>query len=57
VAVRIVEVAALALDVDTPDDLAALSAELQQRRGQAPSTRGAITQLGRAGVAPARASA
>jgi 2-phospho-L-lactate guanylyltransferase len=57
VPVRIVEVAALALDVDTPDDLAALSAELQQRRGQAPSTRGAITQLGRAGVAPARASA
>jgi len=57
VPVRMVEVAALALDVDTPDDLAALSAELQRRRGQAPSTRGALSQLGRAGAAPVRASA
>ena len=49
--------AALALDVDTPDDLAALSAELEQRRGQAQSTRGALRQLDRAGAAPVRASA
>jgi 2-phospho-L-lactate guanylyltransferase len=57
VPVRVVEVATLALDVDTPDDLAALSAELGQRRGQAPSTRGALRQLDRAGAAPVRASA
>jgi 2-phospho-L-lactate guanylyltransferase len=56
VPVRIDEVAALALDVDTPDDLAALSAELDQRRGQAQSTRGALRQLDRAGLAPVRAS-
>ena len=54
---RIDEVGALALDVDTPDDLATLSAELEQRRGQAPSTRGALRQLDRAGAAPVRASA
>ena len=57
VRVRIDEVAALALDVDTPDDLAALSVELDQHRGQAQSTRGALRQLDRAGAAPARASA
>ena len=51
------EVPALALDVDTPDDLAALSAELGQRRGQAQSTRGALRQLERAGAVPVRASA
>ena len=39
------------------DDLAALSAELEQRRGQAQSTRGALRQLDRTGVAPVRASA
>jgi 2-phospho-L-lactate guanylyltransferase len=50
-------VGALALDVDTPDDLATLSAELEERRGQAPSTRGALRQLDRAGAAPVRASA
>ena len=54
---RIDEVGVLALDVDTPDDLATLSAELEQRRGQAPSTRGALRQLDRAGAAPVRASA
>ena len=57
VPVRVDEVAALALDVDTPDDLAALAAELEQRRGQAQSTRGALRQLDRAGAAPVRASA
>jgi 2-phospho-L-lactate/phosphoenolpyruvate guanylyltransferase len=50
----------LALDVDTPGDLAELSAELDARRGHAPSTRGALRQLGRAvgesaGVAQASA--
>lgn len=57
VPVRIAEVSALALDVDTPDDLAALSAELEKRRGGAQSTRGALRQLDRAGAAPVRASA
>jgi 2-phospho-L-lactate/phosphoenolpyruvate guanylyltransferase len=57
VPVSVEEVAALALDVDTPEDLAALSAELEQRRGQAPYTRGALRQLDRAGAAPVRASA
>jgi 2-phospho-L-lactate guanylyltransferase len=57
VPVRIEEVAALALDVDTPEDLAALGAELGQRRGQAPSTRGALRQLDRAGGGAVRASA
>jgi 2-phospho-L-lactate/phosphoenolpyruvate guanylyltransferase len=57
VPVRIDQVPALALDVDTADDLAALSAELQQRRGQAQSTRGALRQLDRAGAVPVRASA
>jgi 2-phospho-L-lactate guanylyltransferase len=52
---RVEEVSALALDVDTPADLAALSSELELRRGQAPSTRGALRQLDRAGAAPVRA--
>jgi 2-phospho-L-lactate guanylyltransferase len=42
----------LALDVDTPADLAELVAELELRRGQAPSTRGALRQLDRAGASP-----
>jgi 2-phospho-L-lactate/phosphoenolpyruvate guanylyltransferase len=54
---RVDGVEALALDVDTPDDLAALAAELELRHGQAPSTLGALSQLDRAGAAPARASA
>ena len=37
----------LMLDVDTPADLAELAAVLERRRGQAPSTRGALRQLGR----------
>jgi 2-phospho-L-lactate guanylyltransferase len=49
------DVPGLALDVDTPADLAALVAELELRRGQAPSTRGALRQLDRAGATPVRA--
>lgn len=51
---RVEEVPGLALDVDTPADLAALTAELELRRGQAPSTRGALRQLDRAGAHPVR---
>ena len=47
---RVEEVPGLALDVDTPDDLAELAAALEARRGQAPSTRGALRQLERAGA-------
>jgi 2-phospho-L-lactate guanylyltransferase len=47
---RVVEVPSLALDVDTPDDLAELAAALETRRGQAPLTRGALRQLDRAGA-------
>jgi 2-phospho-L-lactate/phosphoenolpyruvate guanylyltransferase len=42
------EVPTLMLDVDTGEDLDALAAELAGRRGQAPSTRGALRQLSRA---------
>lgn len=42
-------------DVDTPDDLAELSALLERRRGSAPTTRGALRQLDRAHVAGATA--
>ncbi|HET8820286.1 MAG TPA: 2-phospho-L-lactate guanylyltransferase [Thermoleophilaceae bacterium] len=51
---RVDEVRTLALDVDTPADLAELAAELEVRRGQAPSTRGALRQLDRAGGGGAR---
>jgi 2-phospho-L-lactate guanylyltransferase len=54
VAHRVEEVRALALDVDTPADLAELAAELELHRGQAPSTRGALRQLDRAGASPMR---
>jgi 2-phospho-L-lactate/phosphoenolpyruvate guanylyltransferase len=54
---RVDEISALALDVDTPGDLAELTAELEIRRGQASSTRGALAQLDRAGAAPVRAPA
>jgi 2-phospho-L-lactate/phosphoenolpyruvate guanylyltransferase len=40
-------VASLMFDVDTPEDLADLTAALDGRRGQAPSTRGALRQLDR----------
>jgi 2-phospho-L-lactate guanylyltransferase (CobY/MobA/RfbA family) len=51
---RVAELRGLALDVDTPADLAELAAELELRRGEAPSTRGALRQLDRAGVQPVR---
>jgi len=54
---RVERVSALELDVDTPGDLAELAAQLGLRRGQAPLTRGALSQLDRAGAAPVRASA
>lgn len=47
---RTVQVPGLALDVDTPDDLAELAAALEGSRGRAPSTRGALNQLARAGA-------
>jgi 2-phospho-L-lactate/phosphoenolpyruvate guanylyltransferase len=51
---RVQEVPGLALDVDTPDDLAALTAELELSHGAAPATRGALRQLDRAGAQPMR---
>ena len=51
---RVEEIPGLALDVDTPDDLAELSAELELSRGAAPATRGALRQLDRAGAHPMR---
>jgi 2-phospho-L-lactate guanylyltransferase len=48
---RVADVRALALDVDTPADLAELAAELGLRPGQASSTRDALHQLDRAGEA------
>jgi 2-phospho-L-lactate guanylyltransferase len=41
------EVPTLMLDVDTGEDLAVLAGKLEERRGQAPSTRGALRQLDR----------
>jgi 2-phospho-L-lactate/phosphoenolpyruvate guanylyltransferase len=41
------EVPSLLHDVDTPDDLAALAALLEQKRACAPMTRGALRQLDR----------
>ena len=43
----VLELPTLMLDVDTGDDLAALQTALAARRGTAPSTRGALSQLGR----------
>jgi 2-phospho-L-lactate/phosphoenolpyruvate guanylyltransferase len=51
---RVEEMPALALDVDTPDDLTELAAELEVRRGPAPATRGALRQLDRVGGSPPR---
>lgn len=49
----------LTLDVDTPEDLSALSEALEERRGHAPMTRGTLRQLDRSEVhrcaAPRRA--
>jgi 2-phospho-L-lactate/phosphoenolpyruvate guanylyltransferase len=41
----VAEVSTLMLDVDTGDDLSALSAALADRRGAAPATRGALRRL------------
>jgi 2-phospho-L-lactate/phosphoenolpyruvate guanylyltransferase len=51
---RVSEIGALALDVDTLDDLAELAAELEARRGHAALTRGALRQLNRVGGSPLR---
>ena len=42
------DVPSLSHDVDTPDDLETLSQTLEERRGVAPMTRGALRQLDRA---------
>lgn len=47
---RAEQVASLAHDVDTPEDLAALAEALEGRRSIAPRTRGALRQLERSGV-------
>lgn len=44
---RVDTVASLALDVDTPEDLAELRETLSARHGQAPMTRGALRQIDR----------
>ena len=44
------EVPTLMLDIDTSDDLTKLTGILGARRGQAPSTRGALRQLDRSGA-------
>jgi 2-phospho-L-lactate guanylyltransferase len=43
----------LMLDVDTPEDLAELAAALESRRGGAPSTRRALSELDGSGARPA----
>lgn len=45
-------VPSLTLDIDTPEDLAELSTLLDDRRGNAPMTRGALRQLDRSRVRP-----
>jgi 2-phospho-L-lactate guanylyltransferase len=45
IAVETVEVPSLALDVDTPEDLAAVEARLGSTRGGAAHTRGMLRQL------------
>lgn len=47
VAHRVVEVSSLALDIDTPDDLATLQATLAVTHGRAAHTRGMLNQLTR----------
>jgi 2-phospho-L-lactate guanylyltransferase len=46
-AVEIAELESIGLDVDTPEDLAALEAQLRARRGGAAHTRGMLHQLQR----------
>jgi 2-phospho-L-lactate/phosphoenolpyruvate guanylyltransferase len=47
VAFAVAQVPTLMLDVDTREDLAELAGVLETRRGHAPSTRGALSQLDR----------
>src|SRR5680860_1293935 len=47
---RVEAVTSLALDVDTPEDLAELRETLSGRHGQAPMTRGALRQIDRSQV-------
>ena len=55
---RIAAIESVGHDIDTPDDLDALAAVLERRRGLAPATRGALRQLDRVGaIARARARA
>ena len=57
---RIEEISSLMLDVDTPADLAEVAQCLDDRRGQAPMTQGALRQLDRLqvqGTVPARRGA
>ena len=49
----VAELPSLMLDVDTGDDLSALTAALAKRRGSAPSTRAALRRLERGGRRPA----
>ena len=53
---RVEQVPSLALDVDTPADLAALWAVVDESRRGAQRTRGALTQLDRSGVRAAMAA-
>jgi 2-phospho-L-lactate guanylyltransferase len=53
VSFAVAEVPTLMLDVDTGDDLAALTAALAERPGGAPATRGALRELARPGRQPA----
>lgn len=53
---RVERVPSLLHDVDTPDDLAELAALLEERRGSAPTTRGALRQLARSRASGATAS-
>ena len=50
VAHRVETTLSLMLDVDTPEDLEALAGRLEERRGLAPLTRGALRQLDRSQV-------
>jgi len=50
-AVEVAELESVALDVDTPDDLAALRERLAERRGGAAHTRGMLHQLDRTAAA------
>ena len=54
---RIDETPSLALDIDTPDDLELLSDALDERRGQACMTRGALSQLQRSNARRSAATA